>query len=338
MKRLVSERKSESIDLELFALVCFLIFLFIIVSPVNAYYGLLGSGYYGGGAYGGLGLYGLGGLYGMGLYGTGNYLGGLYGGLYGLGLYSGSFGTTSLSNYLYGGLLAGTYGGLYGLGGMYGLGGLYGLGGMCGLGGLYGLGGIYGLGGLYGPGGMYGGLYGLGGLLGTMGLLSNPGLLNTPTQQTVQPTPVVIAEQAGTWSGTWTSLVTLKSGLMDMSLVEDPLTGILSGQVTLLLNKFTGSIPADVTGYLTTVGPGSLGITGVSGAVATFILSGGNQSFFSNLLLFPSVTGIIPIYTIDLVCIMTSPVTMIGTYEVQDIYKLAVDSGEFNLTLTAPVI
>jgi hypothetical protein len=149
---------------------------------------------------------------------------------------------------------------------------------------------------------------------------------------------VLAAEQAGTWTGTWTSLVTLKGGLMDMSLVEDVLTGALTGQVNLFLNKVTGSIPADVTGFLTTVGPGSLGITGTGGAVATFILSGGNQAFFSSLLPVPVVTSAIPLYTINLVCIMTTPVTMTGTYDVQDIYKLNSDSGEFSLTLTAPVI
>jgi len=275
------------------------------VSPGNAYFGLLGAG-----SYGGLGSYGRGGLYGMGLYG----LGGLYGGSYGL------YGLSGLRGL--GGLYGGSYG-LYGLSGLGGLGGLYG--------GSYGLYGLSGLGGLSG-------LSGLGGLLGTTGLLGNSGLLNTIPRSTLPQRTLLTAEQAGTWSGTWTSLVTLKGGIMNMSLVEDALTGVLSGQVNLLLNKVTGSIPADVTGYLTTVGPGSLGITGTGGAVATFILSGGNQAFFSSFVLIPTFISAIPLYTINLVCIMTSPVTMIGKYDVQDIYKLNTDSGEFNLTLTAPVI
>lgn len=127
---------------------------------------------------------------------------------------------------------------------------------------------------------------------------------------------------------------------MNMSLIEDPLTGIISGEVNLLLNKVTNSIPADVTGYITTaIGPGSLGITGTGGTATVFVLSGGNQGFFSStLLLLPSLPSIITIYTINLVCVMTSPVTIVGTYEVADIYKLTVDSGEFDLTLTTPII
>ncbi|MGA1843636.1 MAG: hypothetical protein ACMUIS_03630 [bacterium] len=333
MKRLVRETVNSGIVIIILVLV-----VPLAVSPGNAYFGTFSSGFYGG-----LGSYGLGGLYGMGLYGLGGMYGGSYGlyglsglgGLYGLGGIYGLGGLYGMG--LYG--LGGMYGGSYGLYGLSGLGGLYGLGlgGLCGLSGLYGLSGLSGLGGL---GGLYGlgGLSGLGGLLGSMGLLGNLGLGNTITQSTPTQTAVLTAEQAGTWSGTWTSLVTLKGGFMDMSLVEDVLTGVLSGQVNLFLNKVTNSIPADVTGYLTTVGPGSLGITGTGGAVATFILSGGNQSFFSSLVLVPVFTSAIPLYTINLVCVMTSPVTMTGTYDVQDIYKLNADSGEFQLTLTAPVI
>lgn len=319
MQRLASDKKCSFIPTEVLALILICLICLLFVPSTHAYYGLSGLGLYGGLGYGGSGLYGLGGMY-----------GGLYGmmGLYGLG------GLYGFSGGLYG--LSGL-GRLYTLGGLYGLGGLSGLGGLCGLGGLYGLGGLCGLGGLYGLGGMGCGLGG--GLLGSMGLLSLSGLLNPTTKSTAQPAPVMTAEQAGTWTGTWTSLVTLKGGIMNMSLVEDVVTGTLSGQVNLLLNKVTNSIPADVSGYLTPINPGSLGITGAGGAIATFVLVGGNQNFFStSFLILPSITSALSIYSIKLTCIMTSPVTMIGTYDVEDIYKLEVDSGEFELILSAPVI
>ena len=116
-----------------------------------------------------------------------------------------------------------------------------------------------------------------------------------------------------------------------MTLVEDILTGIISGEVNLLLNKITNSIPADVTGVLTT----GVGV----GATTTFVLAGGNQGFLgtsiTTLLLLPST---IPIYNIELNCTLTSPVTMTGTYEILDLNKLEIDYGNFDLTLTSPVI
>jgi hypothetical protein len=138
-------------------------------------------------------------------------------------------------------------------------------------------------------------------------------------------TPVVSAEQAGTWSGSWFSLVQLKGGIMSMTLVEDALAGILSGEVNLILNKVTNSIPATVTGVVP-VGVGT-----------AFTLTGGNQGFLgtTTLILLPSVLSI---YAIELTCTMTSPVAMTGTYMVQDLLKLDVDYGNFNLTLTAPII
>jgi len=279
-----------------------IVFLLVLVCSSDAYFGFSGLGLFGSSFYGGLFWpYGFGGLYGM---------SGLYGGI----------------NSLYG------LNGLYGLGGMYGLYGLsypYYQGGMMG-----------GLGSLLGFSSMCPGFCGLGGPLASIGLLSNLGIMGGSPTGINQKTAPIAAEQAGTWSGTWTSLITLKGGIMQMSLIEDVLTGTLSGQVNLLLNTVTNSIPADVVGYISTLGPGSLGITGTGGAISTFILSGGNQSFFSStlLLFLPSLPSVITVYTIDLVCVMTSPVTIIGTYEVADIYKLKVDSGEFNLTLTSPVI
>ncbi|MBN2372776.1 hypothetical protein JXL19_03155 [bacterium] len=293
--------------------VLILLFILFVSFPVflntaDAYYG--SAGFYGGGIYGGLGAYGLlGGLYG---------LGALYGGigsLYGLGGYYGLYGLGSL----YG--LGGTYGlgSLLGLSGLYGLGGLGGIYGMLGL---YGMGGIYGgLGGLSGIGGLYGGLGGLGGLISSISMLSGLGLLGSNAQNPIQLIPGVSAEQAGTWTGTWTSYVKLNAGLMTLTLVEDAVNGILSGEVTLFLNKFTNSIPGQ--------------ISGLYDGGTSFILTGGNQSVFTSTLLLTTATYL---YSIELNCTLTSQTTMNGTYLIRDPLKLSVDYGSFNLTLSTPII
>jgi len=321
-----------------------------------------GYGLYGlGGLYGGLGglyglsglssLYGLGGLSGLSglgsLYGSG----GLYG-LSGLGSLYGSGGLSGLSG------LSSPYGlsGLYGLGGLSGLSGLsslYGLGGLSGLSGLGslyglgmygGLGSLYGVGGLYGLGGFSGGLgglsmiglaYGLGGSSGlknlqTMAGLSNSlnplgglGLLNLGAQSPALTNLVgITAEQAGTWTGTWYSLIKLNAGIMNMTLVEDAVNGVLTGEVTLILNKITKSLPAEVSG------PYAGG--------DTFVLTGGN----STILLTTLVIGTtLPLYEIELTCTLTSPTTMTGTYLINDLVKLLdYDYGNFDLTLSTPVI
>ena len=336
MQRLESDKKfknstSEIVVIVMIFLLLLLLFFLAFIPISNAYYGISGLGLYGSGIYGASGIYGSGtygisgisGLYGSSIYGVSG-LGGLYGmGMYGLyGGVGGLYGLYGLSGIcgLYG--MPGFYG-LGGLGGMYGLGGIAGFYGLGGIGGMYGLGG---LGGIYGLGGLYGSSFGLGGMLGTIGLLSSLGLTNLNPQTQVQSAPIVTAEQAGTWTGSWFSLVQLKGGFMNMTLVEDTLSGILSGEVNLILNKITNSIPADVTGVL----------AAGAGAGTSFVLSGGNQSFFSTtFLLLPSA---ISIYAIELTCNMTSPVTMTGTYQIQDLLKLNVDYGDFNLTLTAPVI
>ncbi|MGA1789863.1 MAG: hypothetical protein ACMUIM_00115 [bacterium] len=228
--------------------------------------------------------------YGSSLYGSGSY------GLYGLG---------------------GLYGGLYGMSSLYGLGGLYGMSGLYGLGGLYG-----GLGGLYGLGGGLYGLGGLGGMFGSLNLLSNLGLLNIGGQGALAAAPVVAAEQAGTWTGTWYSLIKLNAGIMNMSLIEDEINGALIGEVNLILNKFTNSIPAE--------------ISGLYDGGTSFVLTGGNNTVFSSLLI---LTTTVTLYEITLTCTLTSPTTMTGTYYIKDLTKLLSDDyGNFNLTLTAPAI
>ncbi|MEW5803545.1 MAG: hypothetical protein AB1847_15740 [bacterium] len=256
---------------------------------VQAYYSYgygssLYGGLYGSSLYGGLygGLYGsslYGGLYG-GLYGSSLY-GGLYGGLYGSSLYGGLYGGLYGSS-LYGGL----YGGLYGsslYGGLYG--GLYGSS-------LYG--GLYG--GLYGSslyGGLYGGLYGsslYGGL--RYGL----------------------AEQAGTWTGTWstttTKSVVYATGPITLNLVLDPV------------------LPTAVSGYVQLVGNPVLGvIVDVTGEILNnqIILSGAGLGIGSQTI------------QIDIVCSLTSPTDMTGTYTQINSTSI-IGTGSFIASLAPAVI
>ncbi len=312
------------------ALLFLLVFSLVFVSMGNAYYALSGLGSYGS-LYGGLGLYGLGGsLYGLGLYG----LGGIYGGISGLyGLGGGLYGLSRL----YG------LGGLYGMGGLYGLSGIYGLGGLYGLGNLGFYGGSYGLGGL---GGLLGGLYGLGGIGSLLSSLissplttvapaaTSPATVAGTTILVMPPTatatvsallpllplpvaplavlslplpPLFIAEQAGTWMGTWTN--GLLSGPMTLNLIDA--LGLISGTAQLLANPTLGSL-VDVTGtainaQITLSGTG-VGLGGMS-------------------------------FGLDLVGILTATDTMIGTYSIINLSGgTVVDQGRFNLVLITPVI
>ena len=176
------------------------------------------------------------------------------------------------------------YSGLYGsslYGGMYGS-SLYGglMGGMYGssmYGGLYGSSMYGGLGGLYGSS-LYGGL-------GRYGL----------------------AEQAGTWSGIWTS--GLVSGPMTLNLVTDPILGTLSGYVQLLGNAYLGTLVS------------------VTGTVLNnqIIISGSGLGLGSTN------------YTIDVVGTLTSTTTMTGTYTLINSSSIK-QTGSFNLTLLTPVV
>jgi hypothetical protein len=221
------------------------------------------------------GLYGLGRLYGL-------------GGLYGLGM----------------------YGGLYGMmGGLYGLGGLGGIGALSGLGGL---GALTGLGGL----GMLGGLYGMGGM-GT--LLSS--LMTSPSTATTTPAPTAtasallplvpffIAEQAGTWLGTWSN--GLLSGPMSLNLVEDLLGGVL-GTAQLLGNP-TLSALVDVTGQVLN---------------AQVIVSG-------------TATGLGGMtFELQIIGILVTATHMTGTYNLINLSSggTITESGTIDLALIAPVI
>ena len=82
---------------------------------------------------------------------------------------------------------------------------------------------------------------------------------------------------------------------MNMTLIEDEILGALVGEVTLILNKFTNSIPAE--------------ISGLYDGGSTFVLTGGNNSVFSTTLL---LTTAITLYEIELNCTLTSPTTMTG--------------------------
>jgi hypothetical protein len=291
MFKTAMKNASEIMLLGFLILLCVCVLYSCCFQTAEAYYGI---GLFGRGIYGSTGLYGIGGLYGSSLFG----LSGLYGGI----------------------------GSLYGLGGLYGL---------LGVGSLYGIGGFYGMGGLYNPSSLYtiGLIYGLGGseglknfgglsgILNPVNLFSQLNLLNPGLQLATPITPAVSAEQAGTWTGSWYSLIKLNAGLMNMSLIEDTVKGTLVGEVTLLLNKITNSIPAEIGGLY-------------SGGT-TFVLTGGNNTVFSTTLLTTGIT----LYEIELNCTLTSSTTMTGTYFINDLVKLlATDYGNFNLTLASPAI
>ncbi|MGA1868210.1 MAG: hypothetical protein ACMUJM_06650 [bacterium] len=300
----------------LFIILSFLLFFSALVSPSNAqYYGSYGLyGSYGG-LYGGYygGLYGsslYGGYYG-GYYGSSLY-GGLYGGLYGSSLYGGYYGS-SLYGSSYGGLYGsrlygGYYGGLYGsslYGGYYG--GYYGSGLYGGLyggsyGGLYGsrlYGGYYG--GLYGSslyGGYYGGYYGSGLYGGLYGNLYGLSGLRYG-----------LAEQTGLWQGIWS--IGTASGSMTLNLVEDPaIPGVLTGYVQLIGNTTLPSL-ISLTGEILN---DQIILTGDNG------LNGG------------------AFVVIDVSGILISPTDMEGEYILTSGTGTVIETGQFQVTLTTPVI
>lgn len=292
--------------------------VFLILSGMPqgyAYTYLSGTGKIYGNGVGWPGMYaGLGGIYN--LYGLGGFYGGGYGGLYN---FTPAISRMSILNPM---SMIGTYGfgGLYGnIFGLYGLGGLYGLSNIALLNNPYGL---YGLGGLLGMGGIWGGLVGLNPILSTMALLPTSGLTTLPIE-TIQPAPIVTAEQAGIWNGNWFSFIKITDlGSMTLNLVENTTTGLLVGEANLLLNSVTNSLPAQVTGAYN--------------GGSTFVLSGGNNTIFtSTFLLVANAT----LYSIELNCTLISPTNMTGDYFIQDLVKLVNnDIGRFNLTLSSPVI
>ncbi|MGA1795385.1 MAG: hypothetical protein ACMUIL_05930 [bacterium] len=314
MQRFMSGEKSKFISAGFAALILILIGSFLVVSNVIAYYGL--GGLYGGGLYGMYGLGGLGGMYGLGG------LSSLYG-MYGLGGLGGMYGLGGLSS-LYGMYGLGGLGGMYGMYGLGGLGGLYGMYGLGGLGGMYGMYGLGGLGGMYGLyglglGGLMGGLYGLGGV-GTLlsSLLSSPQTAATPVMPApatatvsallpLVPLPLFIAEQAGTWMGTWTN--GLLAGQMTLNLIDA--LGLITGTAQLLGNPSLGSL-VDVTGTALNAQI-TLSGTGVGLGGMTFAL--------------------------DLVGILVTAATMTGTYSIINTSGgTVVDQGRFELSLIAPII
>ena len=111
---------------------------------------------------------------------------------------------------------------------------------------------------------------------------------------------------------------------MTLTLVEDIVNSQLSGEMNLLLNKITNSIPAQVSG--------------IFNGGTTFTLTGGYNPLASTTLLIVSTTLLTTYYSIQLNCTLTSSTTMTGTYIIQDLIKLNVDYGNFNLNLSTPVI
>jgi hypothetical protein len=111
---------------------------------------------------------------------------------------------------------------------------------------------------------------------------------------------------------------------MNLNLVEDAISGQLSGEANLVLNKITNSIPAQVSGIFNTG--------------TTFTLTGGYDPLASTTILITTTTLLSTYYSIQLNCTLTSPTSMTGTYIIQDLIKLEVDYGNFNLTLSTPFI
>lgn len=206
--------------------------------------------------------------------------------------------------------------GLFGMGGLYGLGGLYGMGGLYGLGGLYGMGSLYGLGGLYGVGGLYGlsGLYGSNILYGqsawnplaSLGIIPGITGLGANLFPSFTANLPFVAEQAGTWTGTWN--LGFLFGTMIMNLTENPITGILSGTAQLIGNPTFG-------GIFNILGTGS----------TTFVQLNGQDPTIS--------------YAITISGTLTTATTMTGFYS---IYKVGgtspLETGTFDLDLISAAV
>jgi len=80
--------------------------------------------------------------------------------------------------------------------------------------------------------------------------------------QIILPPPLVLAEQAGTWLGTW--YLGFLFGDMTMILTENPLTGYLSGTVTMIGNIALGlSTPLPPIDVFGTATAGSIDVSGI---------------------------------------------------------------------------
>ncbi|MGA1871640.1 MAG: hypothetical protein ACMUJM_24190 [bacterium] len=124
--------------------------------------------------------------------------------------------------------------------------------------------------------------------------------------------PIFYAEQAGYWDGFWFSYLKLQAGPMNLNLVEDPVTGALSGTATLILNKLIQA-PVSVSGINT--GAGYFGLSG---------------TFFDPINLIT--------YTLELSCVLTSDTSMAGDYYIHDQLYSKTDFGEFSLNLGVSTI
>ncbi|MEW6379827.1 MAG: hypothetical protein AB1611_09490 [bacterium] len=180
--------------------------------------------------------------------------------------------------------------------------------------GLYGLYGLFG--GEFSPYGPYYGLYGgLAGLYGLGGAGFTPGAgqlirqAQAPLTTTTTLVPV-LPNPTGSWSGTWVSYVSLKSGVADFQLLYTPGTLVVSGTAGLLLNKLV-PVPISVSGLNSATG---------------FTLTG--TYFDLNALVN---------YTVDYTCTLSSPSFITGTYIIHDPLYLQVDTGTVGLTLANPI-
>lgn len=123
--------------------------------------------------------------------------------------------------------------------------------------------------------------------------------------------PLRIAAQAGTWTGTWQStyiafIVLWNSGPMTLNIVEDPLLGIVTGTAILADSRYA-SIPFEVAGTIV------------------------NNLLSMEGFLFTGFDCVITGY-------FTSPTTMEGFYTVLGTAIPILDEGIFSLSLVPPVI
>ncbi|MGA1869618.1 MAG: hypothetical protein ACMUJM_13860 [bacterium] len=164
-----------------------------------------------------------------------------------------------------------------------------------------------------------GGLYGTSILSDILTLYNLPAIGNSLIPSLSYPIPgpatitTVTAEQAGFFEGYWISILKSQAGLMNIDLVENPVSGEISGTCNMILNKFISG-PVEVSGIL-------------NPETATYILSG-TYFDFSNLIN----------YILELDCTYTDPDSLNGQYVIHDAFFTKVDFGVFELSLGSPSI
>ena len=135
-----------------------------------------------------------------------------------------------------------------------------------------------------------------------------PNILSLMAPSPVAPLPMRVSAQAGTWVGTWQStsiafIILFNSGIMNMTLVENPTLNTLDGTAILVGSRFADTL-FDMRGVLTD--PTNFILEGIVANGTALVLN----------------------------CILTSPTTMTGSYTSSFGFGgQVVDTGVFSLTL-----